>query len=93
MASESEARHKQRAVIEFLTAEVETVGNIHKRLKHVYGVCTVDSTVGRSAKRVRSSKRGNANLDDEQRSGQQGIQALVSRWPKAVEKDGDNVEK
>jgi hypothetical protein len=75
-------------------AEEETVGNIHKRLKNVYGDCTVDrSTVGRWVKRARSSGRGNANVDDEARSGQQGIQALVSRWRKAVEKDGDCVEK
>jgi hypothetical protein len=70
------------------------VGNIHKRLKNVYGDCTVvRSTVRRWAKRVRSSERGNANLDDEPRSGQQGIQALVSKWRKVVEKDGDYVEK
>jgi hypothetical protein len=55
------------------------VGNIHKRLKSVYADCAVDrSTVGRWAKRVTSSERGNANLDDEPRSGQQAIQALVS---------------
>jgi hypothetical protein len=94
MASDSEARHKQRAVIQFLTAEEETAGNIHKRLKSVHRVCTVDiSTVVRWVKRVRSSGRGNANLDDEPRSGQQGIPALVSRWRKAVGKDGDYVEK
>ncbi|PSN58133.1 hypothetical protein C0J52_01022 [Blattella germanica] len=32
MASVSDIHHKQRAVIEFLVAEKETVGNIHKRL-------------------------------------------------------------
>jgi hypothetical protein len=65
MASDSEARHKQRAVIEFLMAEEETVGNIHKSLKNVYGYCTVNrSTVGCWAKCVRSSERGNTNLDD-----------------------------
>ena len=37
MASVSDIRHKQRAVIEFLMAEKETVGNIHKRLCKVYG--------------------------------------------------------
>ncbi|KAJ4450334.1 hypothetical protein ANN_01754 [Periplaneta americana] len=37
---------KQRAVIEFLCCENETVGNIHKRLKKVYGDAAVDySTV------------------------------------------------
>jgi hypothetical protein len=81
MASDSEARHEQRAVIEFLTVEEETMGNIHRRLKNVYGDCTVDkSTVRRWAKRVKSSERGNADLDDEPRSDQQGIQALVSMY-------------
>jgi hypothetical protein len=81
MASDIEARHKQSAVTEFVTAVEERVGNIHTRLKHVDGDCTVDiSTVGRWAKRVRSSERGNANLDDEPRSGQHGMQTLVSRW-------------
>jgi hypothetical protein len=42
VALDSEARHKQRAVIEFLTAEEETVGNIHKCLKNIYRDCTVD---------------------------------------------------
>jgi hypothetical protein len=94
MASDSKVRHRQTAVIEILMAEEETVGNMHKRLKKVYRDCNVDrSTVGHWAKRVRSSERGNANLDDEPRSSQQGIQALVSRWQKAVEKGGDYVEK
>jgi hypothetical protein len=93
MASDSEARYKQRAVIEFLTTETETVGNIHTRVQNVYADCSADrSTVERWAKLVRSSERGNANLDDESRSGQQGIQDLVYRWQKAVEKDGDYVE-
>jgi hypothetical protein len=30
---------------------------------------------------------------DESCSGQQGIEALVSRWQKTIEKDGDYVEK
>jgi hypothetical protein len=33
---------KQRAVIEFLCCENETVGNIHKRLKNVYEDDAVD---------------------------------------------------
>jgi hypothetical protein len=37
-------------------------------------------------------KKRERQLDDEPHSGQQGIQALVSRWWKAVEKDGDYVE-
>jgi hypothetical protein len=60
----------QTAIIELLTVEEETVRDIHKRLKNVCGDCTVDrSTVGRWAKRVRSSESRNAKLDGEPRSG------------------------
>jgi hypothetical protein len=48
MAPVSDTRYKQRAVIEFLVGEKESVGNIHKRLCAVYGSFAVDrSTVGR----------------------------------------------
>lgn len=70
MASVSDIRFKQRAVIEFLTAEKETVGNIHKRLCKVYGASAVDrSTVSRWAQRVRSSEGGSAELQDLPRAG------------------------
>lgn len=70
MASASDIRHKQRAVIEFLVAEEETVGNIHKRLCKVYGTSAVDrSTVGRWARRVKASEGGAAELRDLPRSG------------------------
>lgn len=70
MASVSDIRHKQRAVIEFLVAEKETVGNIHKRLCKVYGTSAVDrSTVGRWARRVAASEGGAAELQDLQRAG------------------------
>jgi len=60
---------KQRAVIEFLVSEKETVGNIHKRLQNVYGNCAVDrSTVSRWAKRTRE-EHGHADLDDQYREG------------------------
>jgi hypothetical protein len=66
IASDSKAHHKRRAVIKFLTAEEETVGNINKYLKNVYGDCTVDrSTAGHRAKCMGSSERGKTNLDDE----------------------------
>ena len=56
MASVSDTRYKQRAVIEILVAEKESVENIHKRLCAVYGSCAVDrSTVGRWVKRVKAS--------------------------------------
>jgi transposase len=49
----------QRAVIEFLVAEKETVGNIHKQLCAVYGSCEVDrSTVERWIQRVKASGSG-----------------------------------
>ncbi|PSN51230.1 hypothetical protein C0J52_10543 [Blattella germanica] len=139
MAATLYIRQKQRAVIEFLCCEDETVGNIHKRLKRVYGAAAVDrSTVNRWASRLRD-ERGHANIRDNPRSGRPhtaqtpdnvqrvndlvladkritdddslvnaaklwlrragpdfyrvGIQALVPRWRKAVERDGDYVEK
>ncbi|KAJ4442168.1 hypothetical protein ANN_12034 [Periplaneta americana] len=42
MATACETRTKQRAVIEFLFAERETIANIHRRLQHVYGDQAVD---------------------------------------------------
>jgi len=38
MESVSDTRYKQRAVIEFLVTEKESVENIHKRLCAVYGI-------------------------------------------------------
>lgn len=69
MAAALHVRQKQRAVIEFLCCENETVGNIHKRLKRVYGDDAVDrSTVSRWAQRV-SGENGHANIQDRGRSG------------------------
>ena len=42
MAAPMDMHMKQRAVIEFLVLEKETVGNIHKRLQNVYGNSAVD---------------------------------------------------
>ena len=70
MASVSDTRYKQRAVIEFLVAEKESVENIHKRLCAVYGSCAVDrSTVGRWVQRVKASGSGETDLHDRPRSG------------------------
>ena len=70
MASVSDTRYRQRAVIEFLVAEKESVGNIHKRLCAVYGSCAVDrSTVGRWVQRVKASGSGETELQDRPRSG------------------------
>ncbi|PSN54517.1 hypothetical protein C0J52_10215 [Blattella germanica] len=123
MAATLDIRQKQRAVIEFLCCENETVGNIHKRLKRVYGAAAVDW-----ASRLRD-ERGHANIRDNPHTAQTpdnvqrvndlvladkritdddslvnaaklwlrragpdfyraGIQALVPRWHKAVERDG-----
>ena len=135
MAATLDIRQKQHAVIEFLCCENETVGNIHKRLKRVYGAAAVDrSTVSRWASRLRDEIRKlgwtalkhppyspdlapcdyhlfgklKESLQDDdslvnaaklwlRRAGpdfyRAGIQALVPRWRKAVERDGDYVEK
>jgi len=70
MASVSDTRYKQRAVIEFLVAEQESVGNIHKWLCALYGSCAVDrSTVGRWVQRVKASGSGETELHDRLRSG------------------------
>jgi [histone H3]-lysine36 N-dimethyltransferase SETMAR len=62
-------RMKQRAVIEFLVLEKNTVGNIHKRLQNVYGNCAVDrSTVSRWVKRT-CEEHGHTDLDDQPRKG------------------------
>ncbi|KAJ4433048.1 hypothetical protein ANN_15305 [Periplaneta americana] len=62
-------RQKQRAVIEFLCCENETVGNIDTRLKRMYGDAAVDrSTVSWWASRL-SGERGHANSRDTPCSG------------------------
>jgi transposase len=69
MASVSDTRYKQRAVIEFLVAEEESVGNIHKRLCAVCGSSAVDrSTVVRWVQRVKASGSGETELHDRPRS-------------------------
>ena len=65
MGCVSDTHYKQRAVIEFLVAEKESVENIHKRLCAVYGSCAVDkSTVGRWVQRVKASESGETDLHD-----------------------------
>jgi transposase len=59
MASVSDKRYKQRAVIDCLLAEQESFGKIHKRLYAVYGSCAVDrSTAGRWVQRFKASGSG-----------------------------------
>jgi hypothetical protein len=69
MESVSNVRSKQRAVIEFLLAENESITNIHRRLTNVYGDMAVDnSTVSRWEKRLVSSEQGQVNVSDLPRS-------------------------
>ena len=47
MESANDVQYIQRAIIEFLVVEKQSVTNIHKHLFSVYGSATVDrSTVG-----------------------------------------------
>jgi hypothetical protein len=70
MASVSDTRYKQRAVIEFLVAGEESMGNIHKRACAVNGSCAVDRcTVGLWVKRVKAAGNGETELHDQPRSG------------------------
>jgi hypothetical protein len=63
MESLSKVRTKQRAVIEFLMAENESIINIHKRLANVYGGMAVDkSTVSSWAKRLATSEQEQGNV-------------------------------
>ncbi|KMQ82562.1 histone-lysine n-methyltransferase setmar-like protein [Lasius niger] len=69
-SSAMSTRVKQRAVIEFLTAEKVTPTEIHRRLKGVYGDDAVDrSTVNRWAIKFRGCEPGKAIIVDETRSG------------------------
>jgi hypothetical protein len=70
MASVCDTRYKQQAVIEFLVAEKESVGNIHRWLCAVYGSCAVNSsTVGRWVQRVKASRSGETELHGRAQSG------------------------
>ncbi|KAH7981023.1 hypothetical protein HPB49_020997 [Dermacentor silvarum] len=63
MASIGDVRLKQRAVIEFLTAEGCAPINIHRRLTAVYGDACVDvSTVRRWARTVKDQNPAASNL-------------------------------
>jgi hypothetical protein len=102
MASVSDTRYKQRAVIELLVAEKESVGNIHKRLCAVYGSCTVDrSTVGIWIQRVTASGSEETEIravrtwlrEHETSWYIEGMHVLVSCCRKAVDVDGDYMEK
>ena len=66
----SDVRFKQRAVIEFLTAEKVPPIEIHRRMQAVYGDHCVDvSTVRRWVRRFKDGELGQADLSDKTRSG------------------------
>ena len=66
----SEVRFKQRAVIEFLTAEKIPPIEIHRRMQAVHGDQCVDvSTVRRWVRRFKAGELGQADLSDITRSG------------------------
>ena len=75
---------------------------IHERLKNVYGDATVNVSTVRGWVRRCKEAEGQRRLADETRSGRPatavtfyraGIHALVKRWTKTVEIDGDYIEK
>ena len=89
-------------MIEFLTAEGEMPIRIHERLKNVYGDATVDvSTVRRWVHRgIHFKDEETVKTSVRQWLRRQylafylaGIHALVKRWTKTVEMDGDYIEK
>jgi hypothetical protein len=57
MAWCGDVRFKQRAVIEFLVAEKESVINIHRQLKNAYG----DNAVDKSTSQIVGSEKGQAS--------------------------------
>ena len=66
----SVVRFKQRAVIEFLTAEKVPPIEIRRRMQAVYSDQCVDvSTVRRWVRRFKDGELGQANLNDKTRSG------------------------
>ena len=66
----SDVRFKQRAVIEFLTAEKVPQIEIHRRMQAVYGDhCVGVSTVRRWVRRFNDGELEQADLSDKTRSG------------------------
>jgi hypothetical protein len=68
MESVSDVRSKQRAVIEFLLAENESITNIHTRLTNIYGDMD-KSTISHLAKQLTSSEQRQGNVSDLPHSG------------------------
>jgi hypothetical protein len=78
---------KQRAVIEFLLAENESITDIHRRLTNIYGDMAVDkSTVSRWAKRLASSEQGQGNVSDLLLSGHPSTAVMPATMQRAEAK-------
>ena len=87
----SDVRFKQRAVIEFLTAEKVPPIDNHRRMQAVYGDQYLDvSTVRRWVGRFKDWELGFKNKTP---SFKDVFQKLVQRWLKCIEVRGDFVEK
>jgi len=64
----SDVQFKQRAVIEFLTAEKIPPNEIHRRMQAIYGEQSVDvSTVRRWVRQFKDGELGQADLSDKTR--------------------------
>jgi len=64
----SDVQFKERAVIEFLTAEKVPPIEIHRRMQAAYGYQCVDaSTVRRWVRRFKDGELGQADLSDKTR--------------------------
>jgi len=88
----SDVRFKQRAVIEFLTAEKVPPIEMHRQMQAIYGDQCVDmSTVRCWVRRFKDGKLGQADLSDN--FFKDGFQKLVQLWRKCTEVRGDFVEK
>ena len=85
---------KQRAVIEFLTAEKVPPIEIHRRMQVVYGDQCVDvSTVRRWVRRFKDGELEQMVSKTKHQLFKDGFQKLVQRWRKCIEERGDFVEK
>jgi len=90
----SDVHFKQRAVIEFLTAEKVPPIEIHRRMQAVYGdQCAHVSTVRRRVRRFKDGGLEQMVSKTKHQFFKDGLQKLVQRWRKCIEVRGDFVEK
>ena len=88
----SDARFKQRAIIEFLTWEKVSPIEIHRRMQAVYGDQRVNvSRVRRWVRRFKDEELGASR--SEWQNTKDGFKKLVQLWRKCIEVRGDFVEK